>query len=83
MRVSLGPASDVHIYRCADHLHAADCDRHRDTAAICALNILLGWTALGWISAFVWSLTYSPPPLTTAERLRAIELAIADGEIAT
>jgi len=32
---------------------------HRQTAAITGLNILLGWTLLGWVAAFVWSLTSS------------------------
>lgn len=31
--------------------------RHqKHTGAICALNILLGWTLLGWVGALVWSL---------------------------
>jgi hypothetical protein len=30
---------------------------HRNSAAIFALNLLLGWTFLGWVAAFVWSLT--------------------------
>lgn len=34
---------------------------HHNTGAIFALNLLLGWTALGWIVAFVWSLTRPPP----------------------
>ncbi len=25
--------------------------------AILALNFLLGWTLIGWVAAFVWSLT--------------------------
>ena len=32
---------------------------HRQTAAIWALNVLLGWTVIGWIASFVWSLTNS------------------------
>lgn len=53
---------------------------HRNAGAICALNILLGWTSLGWMAAFVWALTNDTQlPLTTAERLRAIERAIANG----
>ena len=31
--------------------------RHPNTAAITALNILLGWTILGWVAALVWALT--------------------------
>jgi hypothetical protein len=30
---------------------------HHQAAAIVVLNIVLGWTALGWIGALVWSLT--------------------------
>lgn len=33
---------------------------HHNTGAIFALNLLLGWTVLGWIAAFVWSLTNQP-----------------------
>ena len=35
---------------------------HHNTAAIMALNILLGWSVLGWIIAFVWSLTAKRNP---------------------
>ncbi len=30
---------------------------HMSAGAIFALNLLAGWTALGWLIAFVWSLT--------------------------
>jgi hypothetical protein len=30
---------------------------HHQTMAIGAVNILLGWTAVGWIVALVWALT--------------------------
>lgn len=30
---------------------------HKNTGAIAALNLLLGWTVLGWVAALVWSLT--------------------------
>ena len=29
---------------------------HRNAEAICALNILLGWTILGWAVALIWAL---------------------------
>lgn len=35
--------------------------RHRNAGAIFALNLLLGWSVLGWIIALVWSISYSPP----------------------
>lgn len=31
--------------------------KHPQKIAICALNLLLGWTLLGWVGAFVWALT--------------------------
>ncbi len=30
---------------------------HQSFLAILALNAILGWTAVGWIIAFIWSLT--------------------------
>jgi ABC-type transport system involved in cytochrome c biogenesis permease component len=31
--------------------------KHQNVGAIAAVNLLLGWTALGWVVALVWSLT--------------------------
>lgn len=31
--------------------------RHHQGAAIFVLNLLLGWTAIGWIAALIWSAT--------------------------
>ena len=33
----------------------------RNATAIGALNILLGWTVIGWVVAFVWALTEDDP----------------------
>jgi H+/Cl- antiporter ClcA len=30
--------------------------RHRERWAISALNLVFGWTVIGWIGAFVWAL---------------------------
>jgi hypothetical protein len=43
--------------------------RHHNATAICLLNLLLGWTALGWLIALIWSAT------ATQGRLPRIELA--------
>ena len=31
--------------------------KHHNRFAILALNLLLGWTFLGWVAALIWSLT--------------------------
>ena len=35
--------------------------RHHQTAPILVLNVLFGWTVIGWIVAMVWSLGAIPP----------------------
>jgi len=35
--------------------------KKRNAGAIVALNLLLGWTILGWILALVWAMTTDPP----------------------
>jgi Superinfection immunity protein len=35
---------------------------HHQVAAIVALNLLLGWTFVGWVIALVWALTATPGP---------------------
>jgi hypothetical protein len=38
--------------------------KHHNSGAIFALNLLLGWTVLGWIVALVWACTaVNPPPV--------------------
>lgn len=34
---------------------------HRNTVAIFALNLLLGWTLIGWVGALVWALMNQDP----------------------
>lgn len=38
----------------------------RNKNAVLMLNILLGWTFVGWVVALVWSLTEDAPPATPA-----------------
>ena len=41
--------------------------KHRNRGAIKALNLLLGWTVVGWVAALVWSFTADTedkPPLS-------------------
>ena len=38
---------------------------HHNKLAIFALNLLLGWTGLGWIGALIWSLTRRAPEAQT------------------
>lgn len=43
--------------------------RKKNSGAIIALNLLLGWTLIGWVVALVWALTYEekrwPQPQTS------------------
>ena len=41
--------------------------KHHQRFAILALNLLLGWTGIGWIVALIWSLTAKPPSVASAE----------------
>ena len=34
----------------------AACRKHKNGAAILALNLFLGWTFLGWVIALIWSI---------------------------
>jgi hypothetical protein len=34
---------------------------HRNTLAIFALNLFLGWSGLGWLFALIWSCTSTRP----------------------
>jgi len=40
--------------------------KKRNTAAIFALNLFLGWTLLGWVLALIWSLSVDPNPTTVS-----------------
>jgi len=35
---------------------------HRQSVAIFALNLLLGWTLIGWVGALIWALIKPAPP---------------------
>jgi NADH:ubiquinone oxidoreductase subunit 6 (subunit J) len=39
----------------------ASCRKHYNAGAIWAVTILLGWTFIGWVIAFVWAFTNPPP----------------------
>lgn len=37
---------------------------HHQSGAILMVNLFLGWTALGWLAALVWSMTAVKPELS-------------------
>lgn len=51
------------IIYCAPAIVAAQRDHH-NRQAILVLNLLLGWTLIGWIGALIWALTR--PPTTSS-----------------
>lgn len=34
--------------------------KRENVGAIFAVNLVLGWTFVGWFVAFIWALTYAP-----------------------
>jgi hypothetical protein len=42
-------------------LFVARVREHRNYGSIVALNLLLGWTFVGWVAALVWALTNQKP----------------------
>lgn len=41
---------------------------HRNAGAIVAVNVLLGWTFIGWVVALVWSMTNPAPPVVVQQQ---------------
>ena len=56
----------------------ATCRGHHNQGAIFALNLLLGWTLLGWVAAFVWACTASQ---TTAPKVRRTGLLVTRDDV--
>lgn len=41
---------------------------HRDHLAILMVNIIFGWTLIGWVFALIWACTGNIEPKTVAEK---------------
>jgi Superinfection immunity protein/Short C-terminal domain len=41
--------------------------KKKNANAICILNLLLGWTLIGWIAALVWAATDEPKAAAAAQ----------------
>jgi hypothetical protein len=41
---------------------------HHNATAIVVLNLLLGWTLIGWIGAMIWACTATNPALLPAPK---------------
>jgi hypothetical protein len=54
--------------------------KHPNATAITVLNLILGWTLLGWVVALVWALTVPPVAPKIAESEGARRLCPACGE---
>lgn len=42
--------------------------RHPNQNAIFVLNLLLGWTLIGWIASLVWACTATKPTIVYAQQ---------------
>jgi hypothetical protein len=49
----------------------AVCQSKRSLNAIFCLNLLLGWTVIGWIVSLIWALTHDLPPVTIVQHIGA------------
>ena len=47
--------------------------KHPNANAIFALNLLLGWTVIGWVGALVWSLMAVKPKEDTTVKMEVTE----------
>jgi uncharacterized membrane protein len=55
---------------------------HPNGLAIFLVNLLLGWTLLGWVGALVWAcINPSPPPREASSALDIAKTRYARGEI--
>ena len=45
--------------------------RHRHAGAVFALNLLLGWTFLGWVLSMVWAMMTPKPTASDASLVKA------------
>ncbi|MQA37850.1 superinfection immunity protein [Rugamonas aquatica] len=50
--------------------------KHTNTTAIAVLNVLLGWTLLGWVGALVWAFSSQPAAEEAATDGAAPEKAV-------
>lgn len=58
------PAATLIVILCSYFLPtiAACLNGHHNKLAVFFLNLLLGWTLLGWVGAFIWAFMKAPKP---------------------
>ncbi len=50
--------------------------RHTHAAGVFILNLLLGWTVIGWLIAQIWSFTNDPPDVKATFGLKATRVIL-------
>ncbi|WP_036989314.1 superinfection immunity protein [Pseudomonas vranovensis] len=56
---------------------------HPKVTAIFGLNLLAGWTFIGWLIAFVWSLNKPDPVEITIATPESVPTVVPDAEVAS
>lgn len=46
--------------------------KHKNLAAIATLNVVAGWSGIGWIAALIWSLTDGSKPKSQVDEMREL-----------
>lgn len=54
---------------------------HRNAGAIVAVNVLLGWTFIGWVVALVWSMTNPPTPVVVQQQAQPPSVQFQPGDV--
>ena len=58
-------------------------NHHHNQHAIFLVNLLLGWTFLGWVGALVWASTNPPPSRVSHRRETGFEYELKEDELDT
>ncbi|MDN6874079.1 superinfection immunity protein [Pseudomonas citronellolis] len=60
---------------------AAHCRKHESESAIGILNLLAGWSIVGWVAAFIWSFSDSSSGNESVDKIERLAALRDKGDI--